>query len=62
MPINTAIVHAMLTQKVQKKNTILHWQSSIVDLLKLLDLDSGLYGRKMLAKLLDVDIDAPGTA
>ncbi len=39
-----------------------NWQSSIVDMLKLLDLDSSLDARKQLASELGVNAGAPGTA
>lgn len=43
-------VEAMLTQKLQAKgNPDLNWRTSIVDLMKLLDLDSSLANRSELA-------------
>ena len=39
-----------------------NWQTSIVDLLKLLDLDSSLTARKELANELNVHVGADGTA
>ena len=43
-------VEAVLTQKLAAKgNPDLNWRSSIVDLMKLLDLDSSLDNRKELA-------------
>ena len=39
-----------------------NYQSSIVDLLKLLDLDSSLNARKELAKELNVHVGADGSA
>lgn len=43
-------VDAVLTQKLAAKgNPALNWRSSIVDLMKLLDLDSSLDNRKELA-------------
>ncbi len=39
-----------------------NWQSSIVDLLKLLDLDSSLTARKELANELNVHVGADGSA
>ena len=39
-----------------------NWQTSIVDLLKLLDLDSSLTARKALADELDVHVAGDGTA
>ncbi len=43
-------VHATLTQLAQKKGEKLNWQTSIVDLMKVLDLDSSLSARKQLAQ------------
>ena len=40
----------------------LNWRTSIVDLLKLLDLDSSLENRKELAEELGVHAGAPGSA
>lgn len=52
-PPNTKIpevdVEAMLNAKAQTAGQPLNWRSSIVDLLKLLDLDSSLQARKELA-------------
>lgn len=42
-------VEAMLNAKAQTAAQALNWRSSIVDLLKLLDLDSSLQARKELA-------------
>ncbi len=39
-----------------------NWQTSIVDLLKLLDLDSSLAARKDLANELNIHVGADGTA
>jgi hypothetical protein len=39
-----------------------NWRESIVDLLKMLDLDSSLEARKELAKELGVNAGAPGSA
>ena len=43
-------VHATLTQLAQKKGEKLNWETSIVDLMKVLDLDSSLTARKQLAQ------------
>lgn len=43
-------VSAVLTQMAKGHSERLNWQSSIVDLLKLLGLDSSLGARKQLAK------------
>jgi hypothetical protein len=42
-------VEAMLNDKAKTAGQPLNWRSSIVDLLKLLDLDSSLQSRKELA-------------
>ena len=42
-------VAAVLTDLASKNPQTLHWQSSIVDLMKLLDLDSSLHARTELA-------------
>ncbi len=55
-------VGAVLTALDAQKGGGLDWQSSIVDLLKLLDLDSSLAARKTLADELDVHVGADGTA
>jgi Domain of unknown function (DUF3597) len=49
-PQQTVDVEAVLTEiSRQKGNPDLNWKSSIVDLMKLLDLDSSLDNRKQLA-------------
>ena len=53
---------AVLTALNQQKGGNLDWQTSIVDLLKLLDLDSSLSARKTLAAELNVHAAADGTA
>ncbi len=55
-------VGAVLTALDAQKGGGLNWQSSIVDLLKLLDLDSSLSARKTLADELGVHVSADGTA
>jgi 3-oxoacyl-ACP reductase-like protein len=55
-------VEAVLTQMAETKGENLSWQNSIVDLLKLLDLDSSLSARKELAGELNVHVGADGTA
>ena len=42
-------IEAVLSRIAAKKREPLHWQQSIVDLLKLLNLDSGLAARRQLA-------------
>ena len=55
-------VVAVLTQKASAKDGGGNWQTSIVDLLKLLDLDSSLSARKTLANELNVHTGADGSA
>ena len=53
---------AILTQLAAAKGGGGNWQTSIVDLLKLLDLDSSLAARSELANELGVHVGADGTA
>jgi Domain of unknown function (DUF3597) len=55
-------VEAVLTQMASGKGGGGNWQTSIVDLLKLLDLDSSLTARKELGGELNVHAGADGTA
>ena len=55
-------VDAVLTQMAAKKGGGGNYRTSIVDLLKLLDLDSSLEARKDLAQELGVNAGAAGTA
>lgn len=55
-------VEAVLTQLAAQKGGGGNWQTSIVDLLKLLDLDSSLDARKELAEELKVNAGAHGSA
>ena len=55
-------VEAVLSQLASKKGGGGNWRTSIVDLLKLLDLDSSLAARKTLAGELNVHAGADGTA
>jgi len=55
-------VDAVLTQLAARKGGGGNYRMSIVDLLKLLDLDSSLEARKELATELDVNAGAPGSA
>ena len=55
-------VVAVCTQLAASKGGGGNWQTSIVDLLKLLDLDSSLTARKELANELNVHVGADGTA
>ncbi len=55
-------VEAVLAGLASKKGGGGNWRTSIVDLLKLLDLDSSLTARKQLAQELGVHVGADGTA
>jgi len=49
-PISKADVEAILAKLDEEQDEDYDWKSSIVDLMKLLKLDSGLGARKQLAK------------
>ena len=53
---------AVLTQMAAQKGRPSNWQTSIVDLLILLDMDSSLSARKELAGELNIHVGADGTA
>jgi hypothetical protein len=55
-------VEAVLTELARKNPEKLDWRTSIVDLMKLLGLDSSLAARKELAKELHYDGDTGDTA
>ena len=61
-PSQSVDVEAVLGQMAQEKGGGGNYDSSIVDLLKLLDLDSSLDARKQLAQELNVQVAADGTA
>ena len=61
-PAQPVDVEAVLTQMASQKGGGGNWQTSIVDLLKLLDLDSSLAARKELAGELNVHVGEDGTA
>ena len=61
-PAQSVDVGAVLSQMASQKGGGGNYQTSIVDLLKLLDLDSGLGARKELAQELNVHAGADGTA
>ena len=60
-PAQPVDVAAVLTQIASEKGGGGNYKTSIVDLLKLLDLDSSLEARKTLALELNVDAGAAGT-
>lgn len=55
-------VEAVLTAKLAAKGGDLNWQTSIVDLMKLLDMDSSLAARKELAAELGYQGPLDGSA
>ena len=55
-------VAAQMEQRAAANPQKLNWRTSIVDLLKLLDLDSSLAARKELGQELDVHAGADGSA
>jgi hypothetical protein len=61
-PAQAVDVEAVLSQMASQKGGGGNWQTSIVDLLKLLELDSGLGARKQLATELAVHAGADGSA
>ena len=61
-PSQPVDVGAVLEQMAAAKGGGGNYQSSIVDLLKLLDIDSSLTARKQLAEELNVHVGGDGTA
>jgi hypothetical protein len=61
-PMSNVDVEAVLTELAKSKKEKLDWRKSIVDLMKLLDLDSGLAARKELAKELNYTGDTNDSA
>jgi hypothetical protein len=61
-PPQAVDVEAVLSQMAAQKGGGGNWRTSIVDLLKLLDLDSSLQARKQLAQELNVHAGADGSA
>ncbi len=61
-PTEPVDVEKVLTDLAAKKGGGGNWRTSIVDLLKMLDLDSSLNARKELAKELNVHVAADGSA
>lgn len=61
-PIQNVDVEAVLSQLAAKKGGGGNYRTSIVDMLKLLDLDSSLEARKGLAEELNVHAGAHGSA
>ena len=61
-PLRNVDVDAVLTQLATTKGGGGNWRTSIVDLLKMLDMDSSLSARKTLAQELNVHAGADGSA
>ena len=61
-PAQPIDVEAVLTRMAAEKGGGGNWQTSIVDLLKLLDLDSSMDARKALATEINVHVAADGSA
>jgi hypothetical protein len=61
-PDTTVDVEKILTDMAAKKGQTLNWRTSIVDLLKLLDLDSSLTSRTELSKELGYTGDTADSA
>lgn len=61
-PLQPVDVDAVLTKLSVSKGGGGNWRTSIVDLLKLLDLDSSLAARKELAQELNVRVGVDGSA
>ena len=61
-PLQAVDIGAVLSKLAEQKGGTLNYQTSIVDLLKLLDLDSSLQARKTLAGELNVHAGADGSA
>lgn len=61
-PMDQVDVEAILTNMAQSAGQPLNWRSSIVDLLKLLNLDSSLQARKALAQELHYSGDVGDSA
>lgn len=61
-PPQNVDVGAVLSEMASMKGGGGNYQTSIVDLLKLLDLDSSLTARKELANELDIHVGADGSA
>ncbi|GEO17097.1 DUF3597 domain-containing protein [Microvirga aerophila] len=61
-PMSQVDVEAVLTDLAAKKGQTLDWRKSIVDLMKLLDLDSSLAARKELAQELNYTGDTSDSA
>jgi hypothetical protein len=61
-PANQVDITAVLSQKAAARHDKLNWQTSIVDLMKLVDLEPSLDNRKTLAKELGYTGDTQDSA
>lgn len=61
-PVAEVDVEAILEAKLAAKGVALNWRTSIVDLMKLLDMDSSLQARKELAAELGYEGPLDGSA
>ena len=61
-PANQVDIAAVLSQKAAARSDKLNWQTSIVDLMKLVDLEPSLDNRRALAKELGYTGDTQDTA
>jgi len=61
-PAQAIDIEAVMEQYAKQKGGGGNWRTSIVDLLKMLDIDSSLEARKELAKELGVNAGAHGSA
>ncbi|MCU0729692.1 MAG: DUF3597 domain-containing protein [Sphingopyxis sp.] len=61
-PLDAVDVEAILNEKRATKGQDLNWETSIVDLMKLLDMDSSLQSRKELAAELGYEGPLDGSA
>jgi len=62
VPMSNVDVEKILSDLATKKGGASNWRTSIVDTMKLLDLDSSLENRKELARELGVNAGAHGSA
>jgi hypothetical protein len=61
-PTQVVDIEAVMTEFAKQKGGGGNWRTSIVDLLKMLDIDSSLEARKELAQELNVNAGAHGSA
>lgn len=61
-PISQAELDRILSAKAAKKSQPLNWRESIVDLLKVVDMDSSMDARAQLAKELGDEGEYTGTS